>query len=87
MVAADAAALAADLADLQRRQMALLASARGALAPGGVLVYSTCSLEPEENGAVVAGAVVGDDTLAGTVERLPGRDAGDGFYAAVIKSA
>ena len=78
---------AADLADLQRRQMALLASARGALAPGGVLVYSTCSLEPEENGAVVAGAVVGDDTLAGTVERLPGRDAGDGFYAAVIKSA
>jgi 16S rRNA (cytosine967-C5)-methyltransferase len=73
---------AADLVDLQRRQMSLLASARGALAPGGVLVYSTCSLEPEENEEVVDGA-----PLAGTVERLPGRDAGDGFYAAVIKSA
>jgi 16S rRNA (cytosine967-C5)-methyltransferase len=82
---------AADLGDLQRRQLALLARAREALAPGGVLVYSTCSLEPEENGAVIAGVVAGAAvegcTLTGMIERLPGRDAGDGFYAAVIKSA
>jgi len=65
-----------DLTDLQRRQRALLANARAVLAPGGLLVYSTCSLEPEENEEVAA---------PGTY-RLPGRDQGDGFYSAVIKS-
>jgi 16S rRNA (cytosine967-C5)-methyltransferase len=75
----------ADLADLQARQIALLKHAREALAPGGLLVYSTCSLEAEENEDVVA-AVAPADVVAGTMRRLPGRDAGDGFYAAVIKS-
>lgn len=74
-----------DLADLQARQIALLRHAREALAPGGLLVYSTCSLEPEENQAVVAAAVPAG-SVAATMHRLPGRDAGDGFYAAVIKS-
>jgi 16S rRNA (cytosine967-C5)-methyltransferase len=76
----------ADLDDLQRRQIALLARARDALAPGGMLVYSTCSLEPEENEAVVSAATP-SGLLAGTMRRLPGRDPGDGFYAAVIKSS
>jgi 16S rRNA (cytosine967-C5)-methyltransferase len=75
----------ADLADLQARQIALLKHAREALAPGGLLVYSTCSLEAEENEDVVAAAAPAD-VVAGTMRRLPGRDAGDGFYAAVIKS-
>jgi len=68
-----------DLEDLQRRQRALLASARQVLAPGGRLVYSTCSLEPEENEQVAEGA-------AETVLRVPGRDEGDGFFAAVLES-
>lgn len=74
----------ADLEDLPRRQAALLVNARAALAPGGLLVYSTCSLEPEENQAVAATAPAALATNAAL--RLPGRDAGDGFYAAVIKS-
>jgi 16S rRNA (cytosine967-C5)-methyltransferase len=43
----------ADIADLARRQAAILRHALDALAPGGRLVYATCSLEPEENEAVV----------------------------------
>lgn len=43
-----------DLADLHRRQVALLTSALAYLAPHGRLVYSTCSLEPEENEQVIA---------------------------------
>ncbi|HWD00051.1 MAG TPA: transcription antitermination factor NusB [Candidatus Sulfopaludibacter sp.] len=70
----------ADLEDLPRRQSALLANARAALAPGGLLVYSTCSLEAEENEAVVEGLPIVE-----TMRRIPGRDAGDGFFAAVIR--
>ncbi len=75
----------ADLPDLQARQIALLTNARHALAPGGLLVYSTCSLETEENEEVVAKAVP-EGLVAETMRWLPGREPGDGFYAAVIKS-
>jgi len=43
-----------DLADFHPRQAGLLSHALDQLAPGGRLVYSTCSLEPEENEEVVA---------------------------------
>lgn len=36
------------------RQQAILKAALGALRPGGRLIYSTCSLEPEENEQVIA---------------------------------
>ncbi len=42
-----------DLRDLHERQASLLRNALPHLAPGGRLVYSTCSLEPEENESVV----------------------------------
>lgn len=42
-----------DLSDLHDRQVRLLGQALAALAPGGRLVYSTCSLEAEENEDVV----------------------------------
>ncbi|HEY0263801.1 MAG TPA: transcription antitermination factor NusB [Granulicella sp.] len=44
---------AGDLARQADRQRALLQHALRQLAPGGRLVYSTCSLEPEENERVV----------------------------------
>ncbi|MDP3695467.1 MAG: 16S rRNA (cytosine(967)-C(5))-methyltransferase RsmB [Desulfocapsaceae bacterium] len=43
-----------ELARFQKNQLALLEQAAGLLTPGGVLVYATCSLEPEENEEVIA---------------------------------
>ena len=52
------------LSDLQKT---LLAAAAGLLPPGGILVYSVCSLQPEEGPAIV------DELLAarGDLRRLP----------------
>jgi 16S rRNA (cytosine967-C5)-methyltransferase len=43
----------ADLADLQSRQLAILLSAMDQVDAGGRLIYSTCSLEQEENEEVI----------------------------------
>ncbi len=43
-----------DLASYQQTQLHLLETATALLKPGGVLVYATCSLEPEENREVIA---------------------------------
>jgi 16S rRNA (cytosine967-C5)-methyltransferase len=74
-----------DLADLHARQVALLEQGLRALDSDGLLVYSTCSLEREENEDVVADVPAAQ--VVETMHRIPGRDPGDGFYAAVIRSA
>jgi 16S rRNA (cytosine967-C5)-methyltransferase len=60
-----------DLHDLQSRQVAILRAAMRHVAPGGRLVYSTCSLEPEENEQVIAAVLQGpshepSDALSGS---------------------
>jgi 16S rRNA (cytosine967-C5)-methyltransferase len=64
-----------DLADLQKRQLAILRAAMQQITPGGRLVYSTCSLEPEENEQVLEKALGADAAFRvldcrGELERL-----------------
>src|SRR3712207_4985527 len=42
-----------DLAVMAALQRGILRAAAGVVKPGGLLVYSTCSLEPEENDAQI----------------------------------
>jgi 16S rRNA (cytosine967-C5)-methyltransferase len=46
-----------DIATLNAIQSKILANAAGMLRPGGTLVYSTCSLEPEEGERLIAAAL------------------------------
>jgi 16S rRNA (cytosine967-C5)-methyltransferase len=68
-----------DLERFEELQRRILKNALACLAPGGRLVYATCSLESEENEKMIEGLRV-----LRTETRLPGRDSGDGFFAAVI---
>lgn len=52
-----------DLAQLQVRQAAILRSVLAHLEPGGRLVYSTCSLEKEENEDVIDQVLAEDKTV------------------------
>jgi len=86
-----------EMAALQRR---LLQPALDLVAPGGVLMYATCSVEPEENEGVVAelargfevadlAAVIPENapwrpTAAGGARILPNPD-GDGFTMHAIR--
>ena len=86
------------IARAAERQRALLAAAATLVRPDGLLVYATCSLEPEENSDIVteflarhpefarvpaAGAVSPALlTPAGDFQSLPQRHGTDGAYAA-----
>ena len=52
-----------DLADLQTRQFAILRSATALVPAGGRLIYSTCSLENEENEDVIERALPQDSSF------------------------
>ena len=53
----------ADIATLAALQKRLAQKAASLLKPGGMLVYCTCSLEPEEGEAVIAGLLAGESGL------------------------
>jgi 16S rRNA (cytosine967-C5)-methyltransferase len=64
-------------------QTKLLLQASERLRPGGAVVYSTCSIEPEENGQVVRAVLRGlpDLILEAEEDQVPGRPADGGYWA------
>jgi 16S rRNA (cytosine967-C5)-methyltransferase len=90
----------AGIAELAARQRRILAHAAQSVCPGGRLVYSTCSVEPEENEEVVAAFLATHPafesikpdvpehllTSEGTAARTwPQRDGTDGFFVAAFE--
>jgi 16S rRNA (cytosine967-C5)-methyltransferase len=77
----------ADLARFAAAQRQLLSRGADVVAPGGVLVYSTCSSEPEENAQVVDAFLQGRPhfRLERTHETLPFRDGLEAFFGAVLR--
>lgn len=89
-----------DIAALTMTQAQLLDALWGVLAPGGVLLYATCSILHDENERQVHAflartadarvepldARYGHDREVGR-QRLPGDDGGDGFFYARLRRA
>jgi 16S rRNA (cytosine967-C5)-methyltransferase len=86
-----------ELSAFAERQRALVNSALTVLAPGGLLLYATCSFEREENEEVVR-AILGRHNEMQLVseewrvpeplptpDTMPGPNSGDGFYGAVLQ--
>jgi 16S rRNA (cytosine967-C5)-methyltransferase len=90
-----------DLAVMSALQKTILRAAANLVRRDGLLIYSTCSLEPEENDAQIdaflsenlnwvlepppEGAVSGDLLDAGRLRVLPQRHATDGAFAARLR--
>jgi 16S rRNA (cytosine967-C5)-methyltransferase len=73
-----------ELDRLVREQRDILEHASQMIRPGGVIVYSTCSVEPEENSGVVQSFLAAHPTFKLKRDRtlLPFRDGVDGAFAA-----
>jgi 16S rRNA (cytosine967-C5)-methyltransferase len=72
-----------DLRHLVGLQANLLNMASRRVKPGGALVYSTCSIEPEENGELIRKMlrVMPDFELESEETAIPGRPADGGYWA------
>ena len=79
----------ADFKRMQRRQIEIVRAVLQLLKPSGVLVYSTCSLEPEENEGVVHTLLDEMSILRAESEQrsLPFRDGFDGAFAVKLLKA
>ena len=76
-----------ELKRLRATQLKLITLAARHLKPGGTLVYSTCSLEPEENAEVVKEFLAAHPAFKLDSERelLPFCDGVDGAYVATLR--
>lgn len=74
-----------DIAQLRSVQERLLRQAMGKVRAGGVVVYSTCSIEPEENGDLVRRVVGEQFEVEAEEESSPGQPADGGYWARLRK--
>lgn len=79
----------ADFSRMANEQFIITRAALQLLKPGGVLVYSTCSLEPEENEQVIRRLLSKSPGLRLEAEKasLPFRDGFDGAFVAKLLKA
>ena len=88
-----------DIVELSQQQRSMLSNAASVVRPGGRLVYSTCSVEAEENEQVVDAFIASHSEFAkatpavpkelitsdGYVRTWPYRDGCDGFFIACLE--
>jgi 16S rRNA (cytosine967-C5)-methyltransferase len=89
----------ADIEDMRARQTRLLENAARAVKPGGRLIYSTCSVEPDENEEVVRTFLENHETFGparlavrqtlkthpGMARTWPHRQGTDGFFICALE--
>ena len=76
----------ARLADFATQQEAILSAAAAHVAPGGLLVYSTCSNEPEENAERVSAFLAAHPNFTESARResIPHQSGHDGAFACAL---
>ncbi len=89
----------ADFVELSKKQLKILHNASKLVKKGGRLIYSTCSLEREENELVVESFLIGNNSFRKVIPEtsdrfltnenfartFPGRDNIDGFFISVFE--
>ncbi|MGE4632503.1 MAG: transcription antitermination factor NusB [Planctomycetota bacterium] len=75
------------LSDLEQQQMALLKAGVRHLERGGHLLYTTCSMEPQENQDLIRRTLAQNTELRliEEIEIMPGDLGGDGGYGALVQ--
>lgn len=76
-----------DIPNFAAKQKEFLQNAAEVLKPGGRLVYSTCSVEREENEEVIDHFISThpDFTVEKTIRTWPHREGSDGFFIAILE--
>lgn len=88
-----------DIIKLSQQQQTMISNSASVVRPGGRLIYSTCSVEPEENEQVVDAFIASHSEFAkvtlkapqelitddGYVRTWPQRDGCDGFFIACLE--